>query len=398
MKTLLLLCLFFNVCFFTGTSNNSYTITVRFAPTQIPTKYVAIYVKETGYFLLKVVNNNSVIFTDELPSSNSGLSIVAYLIPTNDQALSILDVKRKFAAIEKVTVVIERKVDIVFGNNLERSKVTGQLNQASQEFKRIDWKYMDLHQLYNRQIDSVNKIAVNAIDKKKISALHDAINNIRSIQINTSTFDKLNEQLKIIRAHPEAPIALIKLNLINKTPYVPVEIVKDAYNMLSDILRKTPLGIELKKNIAIRISNEAITLRKNERAPDFTLVNSDGKSFSLNQYFGKTVLIEFWASWCGPCRAEMPTLKSLENDGLTIIAVSLDTDKSKWIKAIKDDRLSDFVNLIDTNAFKSEIAKKYNIHFIPQNYLLDQTGKIIGRNLYGEKLKERFSSFKLEKR
>lgn len=133
-------------------------------------------------------------------------------------------------------------------------------------------------------------------------------------------------------------------------------------------------------------------------APDFEQADPDGKSVKLSDFKGKYLLIDFWASWCGPCRMENPNVVKMYNKykdlGFEILGVSLDNNKDRWIGAIEQDNL-EWVHVSDLKGWKNEVAKMYNITAIPHTILLDKEGKIIARNLRGpsleEKLKELFN-------
>lgn len=126
-------------------------------------------------------------------------------------------------------------------------------------------------------------------------------------------------------------------------------------------------------------------------APDFTQNDPDGKPVKLSDFKGQYLLVDFWASWCGPCRAENPNVVAAYNKykgkKFTILGVSLDRDKAAWLKGIQDDKLT-WTQVSDVKYWDNEVAKLYGVRSIPANFLLDKNGRIVGRNLRGDKLEE----------
>ena len=138
--------------------------------------------------------------------------------------------------------------------------------------------------------------------------------------------------------------------------------------------------------------NSLKTLVIGAEAPNFTELTPEGKQLSLYDLKGNIVLIDFWASWCGPCRRENPNVVKLynkyKNKGFEVLGVSLDKKKQAWLGAIAKDKLT-WHHVSDLKGWSSKVARNYNVRSIPQTVLLDQDGKIIARNLRGEQLAHR---------
>lgn len=145
------------------------------------------------------------------------------------------------------------------------------------------------------------------------------------------------------------------------------------------------------QNFYKQMTNET-RIKIGEPAPEIELPTPDGENMQLSDLKGKVVLIDFWASWCSPCRKENPEMVRLYNkykdDGFTILGVSLDEKRKAWLNAIEKDSLT-WHHVSDLKGWKSKASNKYNVSSIPHTVLVDEEGRIIARNLRGEPLKEK---------
>lgn len=124
-------------------------------------------------------------------------------------------------------------------------------------------------------------------------------------------------------------------------------------------------------------------------APDITLASTDGSQVSISSFKGKYVLVDFWASWCGPCRRENPNVveayNKFKDKNFTVLGISLDEDRSKWMQAIEKDELT-WTHISDLKGWESAAGRLYGVQSIPANFLLDPQGKIIARDLREDEL------------
>ena len=263
------------------------------------------------------------------------------------------------------------------------ANVTVAGSKADDEYRSLE----EIAKPYNNMLDELyrqssiarkNKEAeLSRIIEKKIDSL--------SSQANENIYGAY------VKKNPGSPIAIYALR--NWAGYeIDADKIEPVFKTLPLAIQNTASGKEMQAKIAI-----AKKTGIGQMAIDFTQNDTLSKPVTLRSFRGKYVLLDFWASWCGPCRLENPNLvrefNKYSGKGFQVLSISLDKPdgKEKWLKAIHDDGLN-WAHVSDLQFWNNAVARQYGIEAIPQNLLLDPTGKIIAKNLQGEELDKKLAT------
>ncbi|UKT65283.1 peroxiredoxin family protein [Pedobacter mucosus] len=198
-----------------------------------------------------------------------------------------------------------------------------------------------------------------------------------------SYINQLNQQIiKFAKDNKGTLASFYAMNTLSPQEFE-AELVKFADEVKNDIKGNATVDAFVEQMSALK------AVQVGQIAPEFTMNTADGKAISLANYKGKYVLVDFWASWCQPCRQENPNVVKVYNKykdrNFDILGISLDTDKAAWLNAVKADGLL-WSHVSELKDFNGETVKKYQVQAIPASFLIDPNGKIAAKNLRGDEL------------
>ena len=251
---------------------------------------------------------------------------------------------------------------------------------------------------YYGSMKTLNKKA-NDFRAKNQAAMMQAMQTQDTITMNKlkKDFEQISKQMEDVSAkfmdkNPKAYITALLLKQMAGSGKMEITEIKSRFEKLDEKVKKSKDGKELSDMIKQSEEQEVAKAKveTGNTAPDFSAATPDGKTMSLKDAMGKVTVIDFWASWCKPCRMENPNVVALYNEyhsqGLNIIGVSLDKDGDKWKEAIAADKLA-WNHVSNLKHWDEPIAKQYGVQSIPATFILDANGKIVAKDLRGDALK-----------
>jgi peroxiredoxin len=282
-------------------------------------------------------------------------------------ALNFIDARKKTVFfLDNSNITVSGSID-----DVQKLRVKGSSSQK--DFEEFQATFNPLFEKYSKANQAMQQRGSSDSLLKQSKEAYEAI------QSKTDAF---------IANHKKSPVSPFLLMVTSQLSDDAAKL-ESRFNQLDSSIKGGMFGKMLRTNI-----DDSKVGAIGTPAIEFTQSDTTGKPVSLSSFKGKYVLIDFWASWCGPCRMENPNVvtayQKFKDKNFTVLGISLDkpTGKGNWIKAINDDKLT-WTHVSDLKFWSNEVALKYRVSSIPQNYLLDPNGIIIGKNLRGEALQSK---------
>lgn len=275
------------------------------------------------------------------------------------------------------------EVKMTGSSQFKETDVSGSGTIGNKEYRA----YFDSLNYYISKISAANRAVPANLPKEAKEA--------RYTKNMDSIFAVRDERvfLKQVKENPNSLLSVLALNEYASEPVwrprkkIQPELIEQLLSTLPEKYQSYPSLVSLKQELQISKATGA-----GKPIIDFALKDASGKTVKLSDFKGKYVFLDFWASWCVPCRKENPNVKAqyqkYKDKGFTVLSVSLDKAEARkaWLDAIENDQIGMWTQLIDENAFAGTVAKSYFITSIPTNFLISPDGKFLDRNLYGDNL------------
>lgn len=291
-----------------------------------------------------------------------------------------LSLKKRRASVkfflDNAEIKITASADSFFNAKITGSPAQDQYTEYQNRINPIENEIASLNKMLSESSSPVNE-SNSPVNTDSIKRKLETLENLKNREVEA-----------FVKRNPSSIVAA-RVIVSNYLWNPEVNQLSGLYNSLDTQIQQSQYGKTIKEHLDI-----AIRLAIGKTAPDFSEPDMNGNPIALSSLRGKFVLVNFWASWCGPCRLDNPhlvkTYNKFKSKDFTIIGVSLDHDKQAWIDAVKKDKL-DWYHVSDLKGLSNKVMQEYGVWVTPTSYLLDKQGTIIGRNLFGEKLDEKLT-------
>ena len=328
-------------------------------------------------YLIKIENGRNRIATDTAIAYNEGFVFKGEIKGAEMRALTVDGVRGQTSVfIEPGIIHVE-----LYKDSIHKSKAEGTYNNSV---------FNDYKDKYQKKIEAIDAVKAKFLNSKE---------NAESLKVLQKKADSLRTQLKnfgyeFIETNTDSDFALYVLDGLTSQKGFDVELASKAFKRIEASIKTKSesnqlISNRIKQKIESNPNKQKIKIGM--QAPDFTAPDPEGKQITLSTIKGKVTIVDFWASWCKPCRIENPNLVKLydkyHSKGLEIISVSLERGNQKafWIEAIKKDQLN-WYNVSNLKFWQDPIAQAYSVNSIPATFILDENGTVVAERLRGAEL------------
>ncbi len=273
---------------------------------------------------------------------------------------------------------------VVYKDSIYKSTIEGSSNNAV---------FNDYKKEYKAQMDDLNSVRKALMASQNDPTLTKSLKK----QMDSLRIELKNFGFQFIKANTDADFSLLLLNSVIDQKGFDLNLASEAYDQIDNSIKIKTINNQIISNqikTKIKLAEKSQLVAIGQIAPNFSAPNPEGEFVELNKIKGKVTIVDFWASWCKPCRIENPNLVKLYNKyhskGLEIISVSLDRKSQKdfWIKAIEKDQLS-WYNISNLKFWQEPIAKLYGVNSIPATFIIDKNGILVAKKLRGSQLDQK---------